>query len=121
MWGALCGKRIEQSVVLSVLFVLMFIAGCFFVKANQEKEFEKKDYGVFLNADDSSLERFKIYETIVIDAQYFTKRDIELLHQNGTVVYTYLILGRLKTSGSTIQPMRNWQSVSMSIGRKKNG
>ena len=62
----------------------------FFVKANQAKEFEKNDYGVFLNADASSLERFKMYETIVIDAQYFTKRDIELLHQNGTVVYTYL-------------------------------
>lgn len=44
------------------------------MKANQAKEFEKNDYGVFLNADASSLERFKMYETIVIDAQYFTKR-----------------------------------------------
>ena len=46
------------------------------MKANQAKEFEKNDYGVFLNADASSLERFKMYETIVIDAQFFTKRDI---------------------------------------------
>ena len=68
----------------------------FFVKANQAKEFEKNDYGVFLNADASSLERFKMYETIVIDAQYFTKRDIELLHQNGTVVYTYLNIGSIE-------------------------
>ena len=74
----------------------MFIGGCFFVKANQAKEFEKNDYGVFLNADASSLERFKTYETIVIDAQYFTKRDIELLHQNGTVVYTYLNIGSIE-------------------------
>lgn len=74
----------------------MFIGGCFFVKANQAKEFEKHDYGVFLNADASSLERFKMYETIVIDAQYFTKRDIELLHQNGTVVYTYLNIGSIE-------------------------
>ena len=66
------------------------------MKANQAKEFEKKDYGVFLNADASSLERFKMYETIVIDAQYFTKRDIELLHQNGTVVYTYLNIGSIE-------------------------
>ena len=42
------------------------------------------------------MERFKIYETIVIDAQYFTKRDIELLHQNGTVVYTYLNIGSIE-------------------------
>ena len=88
MWEALCGTRIKQPAALAVLFVLMFIGGCFWVKANQAKEFEKNDYGVFLNADASSLERFKTYETIVIDAQYFTKRDIELLHQNGTVVYT---------------------------------
>lgn len=81
MWEALCGTRIKQPAALAVLFVLMFIGGCFFVKANQAKEFEKNDYGVFLNADASSLERFKMYETIVIDAQYFTKRDIELLHQ----------------------------------------
>ena len=96
MWEALCGKRIKQPAALAVLFVLMFIGGCFFVKANQAKEFEKKDYGVFLNADASSLERFKMYETIVIDAQYFTKRDIELLHQNGTVVYTYLNIGSIE-------------------------
>ena len=37
-----------------------------------------------------------MYETIVIDAQYFTKRDIELLHQNGTVVYTYLNIGSIE-------------------------
>jgi hypothetical protein len=41
MWEALCGKRIKQPVALAVLFVLMFIGGCFFVKANQAKEFEK--------------------------------------------------------------------------------
>ena len=87
----MCGKKIKQPVALAVLFVLMFIGGCFFVKANQAKGFEKNDYGVFLNADASSLERFKMYETIVIDAQYFTKRDIELLHQKGTVVYLSLI------------------------------
>ena len=92
----MCGKRIKQPVALAVLVVLMFIGGCFFVKANQAKEFEKNDYGVFLNEDASSLERFKMYETIVIDAQYFTKRDIELFHQNGTVVYTYLNIGSIE-------------------------
>ena len=29
MWEALCGKRIKQPVALAVLFVLMFIGGCF--------------------------------------------------------------------------------------------
>ena len=44
MWEALCGKRTKQPVALAVLFVLMFIGGCFFVRANQAKEFEKNDY-----------------------------------------------------------------------------
>ena len=40
--------NIKRPVVLAVLFVLMFIGGCFFVKANQAKEFEKKRlWGVF--------------------------------------------------------------------------
>ena len=90
------GKRFKQLEALAVVFVLMFIAGCFFVKDNKAKTLEKNDYGVFLNADDSSLERFKMYETIVIDAQYFTKKDIELLHQNGTDVYTYLNIGSIE-------------------------
>ena len=90
------GKRIKQPAAFALLFVLMFIVGCFFVTVKQTKTIEKKDYGVFLNADDSSLERLKQYETVVIDAQYFTKRDIELLHQNGTVVYTYLNIGSIE-------------------------
>ena len=74
--GGIVREENQTTSSLAVLFVLMFIGGCFFVKANQAKEFEKNDYGVFLNADASSLERFKMYETIVIDAQYFTKREL---------------------------------------------
>mgnify|MGYP004569553231 CR=1 FL=1 len=91
------GKRINRSEVVAVLLVLMFIAGCFFMKVNKTNVLKKNDYGVFLNADASSLERFKMYETIVIDAQYFTKKDIEFLHQNGTVVYTYLNIGSIES------------------------
>ena len=40
----MCRKRTKQPVALAVLFVLMFIGVCFFVKANQAKEFEKNDY-----------------------------------------------------------------------------
>ena len=63
---------------------------------DKTKIFEKKDYGVFLSADASSLERFKKYDLIVIDAQYFTKKDIEVLHENGTEVYTYLNIGSIE-------------------------
>ena len=99
---------------VALLVILMFIMGCFFMKDDKVKTLEKNDYGktlekndygktlekndygVFLNADASSLERFKRYDLIVIDAQYFTKKDIESLHQNGTKVYTYLNIGSVE-------------------------
>ena len=98
-------KKIKQMGAVALLVILMFIMGCFFIKDDKVKTLEKNDYGktlekndygVFLNADASSLERFKKYDLIVIDAQYFTKKDIESLHQNGTKVYTYLNIGSVE-------------------------
>ena len=98
-------KKIKQMGAVALLVILMFIMGCFFIKDDKVKTLEKNDYGktlekndygVFLNADASSLERFKRYDLIVIDAQYFTKKDIESLHQNGTKVYTYLNIGSVE-------------------------
>ena len=89
-------KKIKQMGAVALLVILMFIMGCFFIKDDKVKTSEKNDYGVFLNADASSLERFKKYDLIVIDAQYFTKKDIESLHQNGTKVYTYLNIGSVE-------------------------
>ena len=98
-------KKIKQMGAVALLVILMFIMGCFFIKDDKVKTLEKNDYGktsekndygVFLNADASSLERLKKYDLIVIDAQYFTKKDIESLHQNGTKVYTYLNIGSVE-------------------------
>lgn len=88
----------RKITVLILLFVLLLIIGgvLFFIKDNKSKKPEKKDYGVFLNADDSSLERFKEYDTIVIDAQYFTRKDIGILHENDVTVYTYLNIGSIE-------------------------
>ena len=94
--GGIVREKDQTTSSLGCIICSNVYCWMFFVKANQSKEFEKNDYGVFLNADDSSLDRFKMYKTIVIDAQYFTKRDIELLHQNGTVVYTYLNIGSIE-------------------------
>lgn len=89
-------KKIKQTKVLALIFVIVLISGYFLIKDSNTSTFEKNDYGVFLNADASSLEQLKNYDLIVIDAQYFTKSDIELLHQNGTKVYTYLNIGSIE-------------------------
>lgn len=89
-------KKIKQTKVLALIFVIILISGYFLIKDSNTSTFEEYDYGVFLNADASSLEQLKKYDLIVIDAQYFTKSDIELLHQNGTRVYTYLNIGSIE-------------------------
>ena len=89
-------KTDKQTKVLALIFVIILISGYFLIKDSNTSTFEKNDYGVFLNADASSLEQLERYDLIVIDAQYFTKSDIELLHQNGTRVYTYLNIGSIE-------------------------
>lgn len=89
-------EKIKHAKVLALIFVIVLISGYFLIKDSNTSTFEKNDYGVFLNADASSLEQLKNYDLIVIDAQYFTKSDIELLHQNGTRVYTYLNIGSIE-------------------------
>lgn len=89
-------KKIKQTKVLALIVVIVLISGYFLIKGSNTSTFEKNDYGVFLNADASSLKQLKNYDLIVIDAQYFTKSDIELLHQNGTKVYTYLNIGSIE-------------------------
>lgn len=89
-------KKIKHTKVLALIFVIVLISGYFLIKDSNTSIFEKNDYGVFLNADASSLEQLKKSDLIVIDAQYFTKSDIELLHQNGTKVYTYLNIGSIE-------------------------
>ena len=54
------------------------------------------DYGVFLSRDDSSLEIFDDYDTVIIDAQYFSKDSIATLHEDGHTVYTYINIGSLE-------------------------
>lgn len=90
-------KKIKQTKVLALIFVIILISGYFLIKDSNTSTFEGNDYGVFLNADASSLEQLERYDLIVIDAQYFTKSDIELLHQNGTRVYTYLNIGSIES------------------------
>lgn len=56
----------------------------------------KKDYGVFLGLDASGLEKIARYKTVVIDAQYFTKKDIMYLKKQGCTVYSYLNVGSVE-------------------------
>lgn len=53
-------------------------------------------YGVFLGLGPESMDKFKDYEIVVIDAQYFTKEQIDQLHTGGHKVYSYINVGSVE-------------------------
>lgn len=73
-------------------------------------------YGVFLSLDDSDLNRLAGFETVVIDAQYFSADSIRTLRQSGHKVLTYLNLGAIEDFRSYydawrdlfLGPYENW-------------
>lgn len=56
----------------------------------------KQAYGVLIGADSSDINKICEYETVVIDAEYFTSKEIEQIKQTGSTVYSYLNIGSLE-------------------------
>lgn len=54
-------------------------------------------YGVFIGVNPDNMEILYEYTTVVIDAAYYTKADIQALHQKGVEVYSYLNIGTIET------------------------
>ncbi|MCQ2526627.1 MAG: endo alpha-1,4 polygalactosaminidase [Lachnospiraceae bacterium] len=66
-------------------------------QAQTENDAAALTYGVFLNADFEEAKALNGYDTIVIDAQYFTEAEITALTDSGTKnVYSYLNVGSLE-------------------------
>ena len=76
--------------ILSLVTVVL----CLSASCNADgRKAQKYEYGVFLNADRTAVPKLKNYEIVVIDVQYFSKKDIRKLHAGGTKVYIYLNIG----------------------------
>ena len=73
-------------------------------------------YGVLIGCDPEEMQRFAPYQTVVLDAQYFTAEQIATLHKAGHTVYSYLNIGSLETfrpyydrfAAYTLAPYENW-------------
>lgn len=97
--------------------VVFLLAAGVFVFHVQAWADHKRDYGVFLNADSSDLKKLAGYKTVVIDAQYFSKKDISYLKKQGCVVYSYLNVGSLENfreyyatyENLTLGEYENWE------------
>ena len=60
-----------------------------------EKNSDELKYGVFLSVEDD-LQQFSDYNIIVIDAQYFSKEEIEAFQDESHVVYSYINVGSIE-------------------------
>jgi len=64
------------------------------------------DYGVFIGLNSDQAWRLYDYSTVVIDAEYFQKADIDALKSAGIKVYSYLNIGSIETFRSIYQQFK---------------
>ena len=96
-----------------LIALLAGMSGC----GNDEADDSSRDYGVFLSLDSSEIDKIAGYQTVVIDAQFFSKEDITYLKSRGCVVYSYLNIGSIENfreyydrySGLTLGDYENWE------------
>jgi hypothetical protein len=90
-------------------FICVIFCACAFAPRNQS-------YAVLLGLNPEDAEILTRYQTVVIDAQYFTKDEIAAVRRKGTKVYTYLNIGSIETfregyeelQDCILSPYDNW-------------
>ncbi len=65
-------------------------------------------YAVLLGLGPEDADRLARYQTVVIDAQYFTKDEVVALQQKGTKVYSYLNVGSIETFREGYDSLKEW-------------
>lgn len=89
--------RKKHYIVLgSFLMLAILLAGLYECEVFGKDNSRQKDYGVFLSLDASDMDRITEYQTVVIDAQYFSKKDIAYLKKQGCTVYSYINIGAIE-------------------------
>ena len=79
-----------------------------------EKQTFKYEYGVFLSFE-GKLDKLADYHTVVIDAQYYKKEDIEAFKSRGHKVLSYINIGSLENFRSYYKRFK-----SLKLGKYEN-
>lgn len=82
-------RTLSAVTVLLALSIVFFAAGC-------GAETKNSEYGVFLSAT-GDLDSLSGFHTVVIDAQYFSKAEIDAFRAAGHTVYSYINIGSIET------------------------
>lgn len=90
-------KKLVTNLIIAVALILLAIGSLNFSSSASTKTSTKKyPYGVFIGADSDAISKMKSYEIVVIDAQYFTKKEIRQLKDSGCTVYSYINVGSIE-------------------------
>lgn len=60
------------------------------------KKLKQKPYGVFLNLNKRNIQKLYRYKAVVIDAQFFSKKEILKLKKHKIKVYSYINIGSIE-------------------------
>ena len=109
-------NKIRTFFVISLIAILLIVVFAGFSCSKGESK-QQYDYGVFIGAGPEDLHEMEAYNTIVIDAQYFSEDDISKLKQEGHIVYTYLNIGSVEAfrdyqdeyESITLDSYENWE------------
>ena len=88
-------RQIALAIVIvpAIIFLVIF---AFVIKTKAKTYDYDERYGVFIGIGRKDIDKLKDYQTVVIDAEHFTKEDIKKLKKAGKTVYTYLSIGSLE-------------------------
>ena len=91
-------KKLRQIAlaIFIIPMVIFFIVFAFAIKTKAKNYDYDERYGVFIGIGRKDIDKLKDYQTVVIDAEHFTKEDIKKLKKAGKTVYTYLSIGSLE-------------------------
>ena len=101
-------QHLRHSLVgILVLLLAIFVAGC-------APEAQTHGYGVFLSVTED-IDSLGEYETVVIDAQYFSKEEIDAFRAKGHKVFSYINVG-------SIEDFRDYypQYKDLTLGKYEN-
>ena len=102
-----------RKIIVCLLAVIVVLTGCS-VKTGDGFKYK---YGVFLGAEPEDMDAVSQYEIIVIDAQYFSRKEIAELKSEGHTVFSYINVGSLEEfrpyyddySEYTLSVYENWE------------
>ena len=85
-------NSINPISLFSALLCIITFSAC----SRSNENTIKYEYGVFLGASENDIEYMQSYRKIILDAQYFSKEEIEDLKRSGHTVYSYINVGAIE-------------------------